>query len=427
VKFRDSVFQSKNLRQTVPDSNSSPEPEQQQEGSESEASDVFHETEEGLEGVQSLSGLIIVDQPITLIFVIDEPTPPSDPYAAQSSSYIPPASTYPPSSQFLPFIPPPSTTFTSPTPTVPPPPLTPTPAISTTTATAPPATSGIKFNPPTVFDGSYKEFRKFLCEIELFLNGYKITENDAKIITALSYMRGQHVDEFVQKYVDDATSNNPPVWGTWNDFKNRLRDRFQNKNFSQESREKLEYFQQGKMNIDEFFTKLEILFTDGGVTTDNEKIRILEKSLDDKIIDTIYTSDNAIPDTYNAYKNKALQLGHMRERHRALHRVQVGSSSSSTSLSTKPPTKAAHTFHMHIHPPTRSNIPTSGPGPMDVDKTRQQMVCFNCGGLGHMRRDCPKEKAKMNIRALMESLEDEELQELKAELSVEEMDFTDGR
>ena len=44
-----------------------------------------------------------------------------------------------------------------------------------------------------------------------------------------------------------------------------------------------------------------------------------------------------------------------------------------------------------------------------------------------MRRDCPKEKAKMNIRALMESLEDEELQELKAELSVEEMDFADGR
>ena len=282
---------------------------------------MFHETEEGLKGVQCLSGSIIVDQPITPIFVIDEPTPPSDPYAAQSSSYIPPASTYPPSSQFLPFVPPPSTIFTSPTPTAPPPPLTPTPAMSTTTTTAPPATNGIKFNPPTVFDGSYKEFRKFLREIELFLNGYKITENDAKIIMALSYMCGQHVDEFVQKYVDDATSNNPPVWGTWNDFKNRLKDRFQNKNFLQESRERLEYFQQGKMNIDEFFTKLETLFTDSGVTTDNEKIRILEKSLNDKIIDTIYTSDNAIPDTYDAYKNKALQLGCMRERHRALHRV----------------------------------------------------------------------------------------------------------
>jgi hypothetical protein len=44
-----------------------------------------------------------------------------------------------------------------------------------------------------------------------------------------------------------------------------------------------------------------------------------------------------------------------------------------------------------------------------------------------MHRDCPKEKAKMNICALMESLKDEELQELKAKLSIEEMDFADGQ
>jgi hypothetical protein len=186
VKFRDSVFQSRTLRRTVPNSNSSPEPEQQQEGSGSEASDVFHETEEGHEGIQSLSGSIIADQPITLIFKIDKPTLPSDPYATHSSSYIPPASTYLSSSQFIHFTPP-STIFMPPTttPTVPPPPPSLMPAMSTTTTRALLTTNSIKFNPLTISNGSYKEFWKFLHEGELFLNGYKITNNDAKIITAL--------------------------------------------------------------------------------------------------------------------------------------------------------------------------------------------------------------------------------------------------
>jgi hypothetical protein len=43
------------------------------------------------------------------------------------------------------------------------------------TAAAPITTNSIKFNPLTIFDGLYKEFRKFLCKVELFLNGYKIT------------------------------------------------------------------------------------------------------------------------------------------------------------------------------------------------------------------------------------------------------------
>jgi hypothetical protein len=88
---------------------------------------------------------------------------------------------------------------------------------------------------------------------------------------------------------------------------------------------------------------------------------------------------------------------------------------------------------MHINPPidkkTSTGITYGGAGqPMDVSNTHQQTRCFNCGGLGHMHRDCPEEKPKMNMHVLMVSLDDEELEELKAKWKVDKnADFVDGQ
>jgi hypothetical protein len=247
-------------------------------------------------------------------------------------------------------------------------------------------------------------------------------------------MRGGHTDEFVQEVTHNADIDGS--WGTWDDFKSRLDTRFQSRNLVQDAREQLEAFQQSKLLIDEFFTRLDMLFSDAKVTDDNEKIRIVEKGVHKEILETIYSSDSPLPDTYDAYKAKTLQIGRMKERYRQLHRIHAmpHSSSSSSTHASHPPQqqRPIPQFHTHIHPPadkkTGTGVTYGGTGqPMDLSKTRQPMRCFNCGELGHMRRDCPKEKAKMNIRALMDNLEEEELEELKAELKSKDLDFADGR
>lgn len=321
-------------------------------------------------------------------------------------------------------------------------------APTTGSVSAPTPHSSIKFNPPTVFDGSFKDYKRFMRELSIFLAGYQVADDAVKITTTLSFMRGGYADEFVQETVNLAMAADPAVmdWGTWTAFLARLDNCFKDKNFTQSAREKLEHFQQGKMLVDTYITQLESLFTDAGfaatpTSTDPtviaanaaanaEKIRILEKSVNGNILDTIYSSDNAIPTTYNGYRDKILQLGRMRERYRQFRSITSPSSSSPTPHVSQQPKTPGPQFHTHIHPPadkkTGSGITYGGTGqPMDIGKTHQRLRCFNCGEFGHMRRECPKEK-KVDIRNLMVELE-EELAELKAEVESGESDFMDGR
>jgi hypothetical protein len=122
---------------------------------------------------------------------------------------------------------------------------------------------------------SFKNYRQFECELEIFLNGYGVTDNEKRILITLSFMCGQYFDNFIQEFVNCSTATDPPQQGTWANFKATVKARFQNKKFTQETRERLEHFKQNKMKVDDYFTQLDMMFTDTAVTEDAEKICIL--------------------------------------------------------------------------------------------------------------------------------------------------------
>ena len=304
------------------------------------------------------------------------------------------------------------------------------------TATASSSSNGLKFHPPELFDGKYEKFRPWLRDLEIFLAAYKVSDEEQKILAALTYMRGGTADEFVQEQANTALKHKPVNWGRWNDFVDDLRARFQHKNFSEEAREKLEYFRQGKHLIDEYITKLDMLFNDAVVEDDKEKIRILERGAHHNILETIYSGNDAIPATYNEYKEKVIKIGRLKERFQYLKSMQTSSwparpAPAATPAPTPAPQRQFQFKAIAVPPPPKPE--TRRYEPMDVDRTKQPMHCFNCGELGHMRRDCPQVKTKLNMRAVLNNcFDDDEVAELLAEIkeqqqAAQQEDFMDGR
>jgi len=186
---------------------------------------------------------------------------------------------------------------------------------------------------------------------------------------------------------------------------------FQDHTIKQKARDKLEYLHQGeKQSIDSFFVTFDTLAVECRVTVDQQLIYLLERAVLGKYIHQIVTTQ-AKPDTYKGYKDIVLCIARYHEQREEQLRFER---------------RRTYFFRDPVvrdrprpEPPqqdkrTGTGVVFGGQGKaMDVDAARQQNRCFNCGKVGHFKRDCPDpSKVKFNARALALDLSDEEKKEL---------------
>jgi hypothetical protein len=274
---------------------------------------------------------------------------------------------------------------------------------------------------PLFFDGTASKFDEWMLSIEVYftVHAAKFADNRVRSLAILSRMRGGAAGLWAKLAIETRISDPAATWFTLPELKEQLVAAFRDHTTKQKARDKLKYLCQGeKQSIDSFFVTFDTLAVECEVTNNQQLIYLLERAVLRKYIHQIVTTQ-ARPDTYKGYKDVVLRIARYHEQAEEQLRFECRR----TFFFRDPVVRDKP----RPEPPqqdkrTGTGVVFGGQGKaMDVDAARQQNRCFNCGKVGHFKRDCPDlPKVKFNTRALALDLLDKEKRELVDQILPEE-------
>ena len=262
---------------------------------------------------------------------------------------------------------------------------------------------------PAVFNG--KEFKGWWRTVALYIigNDRDFPDDQDRILFTLSFMTEGLAEKWSQNYVDWAIDENNGDFGTWDRFKRKIREAFENKNLRREAQGRLDNLFQGKWTAEEFFQQFELLRREAGFTGQehhNYLIALLEKNMDSVLIDQMYTTV-PLPDDFEAWKTKIIAFDSMRRRRQAVKSSgTTWRSSAPAATASRPAASTSQTARPAATPAPTPYQQTGGGGrlyggmgqPMDLDAAKRKGLCFTCGQHGHISRFCPNKARPAQVR-----------------------------
>jgi hypothetical protein len=235
------------------------------------------------------------------------------------------------------------------------------------------------------FDRKKEKFQKFRRQYMLYLLANpKITSNEAKIMTALSWMMEGTDDDWAENYVEQAMEQKQ--WGTFEQFEENLATSFTDQDEQKKALVKLECLRLGSLSAKQYYLQVDQSIQKARCIMDAQIISILERSLNSALIDKMYRLEEVLA-TYLKWKVHSTNYDNVLRR-----RKELG-----CPVETKRLILATMPWREHQGEP------------MDIDARRKRLEgvkCYACGGMGHLAWNCQGQKEVWGLEGKENSKED---------------------
>ena len=121
----------------------------------------------------------------------------------------------------------------------------------------------IKLNLPKYFSGKREDLKKFLQQVNLYMDiNAKIYQNDMmKIAFILSFMDEGDASSWKEQFLEEATLTSPHDYGTWANFERNLKEAFQPFDAPGVALEEIKNLHMGNNSIEDHNARFRMLLT----------------------------------------------------------------------------------------------------------------------------------------------------------------------
>ena len=232
-------------------------------------------------------------------------------------------------------------------------------------------------------------------------------------------MEGDKVSDWIQNLYNQEWSKVRGKWNlNWEGFVEKLDARFLDLSRHADARQKFDVIRQGQHErAVTFFERFEILVATAQYElTDIHVLQKIERAVRFSLIDDIYRNPN-LPTTFKEWKDRIINLDEMQVRRDEAKKAWTAYSSGKSQTSSAVTKNTGPVGSSGDKKDSTGTLFGGAGKPMDFDKARKERLCFNCGGTGHMARDCPKKDRKFQVRQLWQGMSEADRAELFKDFS----------